>query len=52
MLISFIIEVERNSHSSLNVIISIGTITCFHFDTRMLYIQKSIIAKTTMSDCG
>ena len=38
MLIISIIEAEGNSNSSLNVIISIGPITCLHFDTRMLYI--------------
>ena len=38
MLISSIIDVERNYNSSLNVIMSIGPIPCFHFDTRMLYI--------------
>ena len=37
MLISSTIEVERNSTSSLNVIMSIGYIPCLHFDTRMLH---------------
>ena len=35
MLISSIIEVEINYNSSFNVIILIGPIPCFHFDTRM-----------------
>ena len=52
MLISSIIEVERNSNSSLNINISIGPILCFHIYTRMLYTLKVIIAKTTISDCG
>ena len=38
MSISSIIDVEKNSNYSLNVIISIGPISCLHFDTRMLYI--------------
>ena len=38
MLVSSIIEVERNYNSSLNVIMSIGPIPCFHSGTRMLYI--------------
>ena len=45
MLVSSIIEVEINSNSPLNVIMSIGTIPCFHFDTRMLYNWKVIIKK-------
>ena len=52
ILISYIIDVERNYNSSLNVIISIGPIPCLHFDTIMLYISLVIIAKTTMSDYG
>ena len=37
VLISSIIEVEINNNSSLNLIMSIVTIPCFHFDNRMLY---------------
>ena len=49
MLTSSIIDVERNYNSSLNVIISLGPIPCFHFFTRMLYTRKVIISKTTTS---
>ena len=52
MLTISIIDVEINSNSSLNLIISIGHIQCFYFVTRMLYIWKVIIEKTTMSDWG
>ena len=45
MLISSIIDVERNSNYSFNVIITIGPVPCFHSDTWMLYIWKLIIAK-------
>ena len=38
MLVSSINSVERFSDHSLNLIISLGPIPCFHFDTRMLYI--------------
>ena len=40
MLISSIIEVERNSNSSLNIIMSIGPTPCLHFDTRMYYTSE------------
>ena len=52
MLTSSIIDIERNSNSSLNIIISLGPIPCFHYVTKMLYIWKVIISKTKMSDCG
>ena len=52
MLITSVIEVEINYNSSFNVIMYIGPITCFNFDTRVLYISKLINTKTTMSDCG
>ena len=52
MLASFIIDFERNYYYSLNLIISLGPIPCFHFVTRMLYILKLFIAKTTISYCG
>ena len=52
ILISSIIDVEINSNFSLDVIISIVTIPCFHFDTIMWYIWKVIIEKNPMSDCG
>ena len=43
MLTFSIIDVEINFISSLNVIISLGPITCFHFATILLYIRKLII---------
>ena len=52
MLTSYIIDVERNYESLLNVIISLGPIPCFHFLTRTLYIWKVIMKKNTISDCG
>ena len=52
MLITSKIEDEINYNSSLNVIVSIGPIPCFHFDNKMLNTRKVITAKTTMSDCG
>ena len=45
MLTIYIIDVERNYNDSLNAIISLGIISCFHFVTRMLYIQIAIIEK-------
>ena len=52
MLTSYIIDVERNYNSSLNIIILLGPIPLFHFVTRMLYTIKVIIEKTTISNCG
>ena len=40
ILTSSIIDVERNFNSSLNLIILLGPIICFHFVTIMLYIKK------------
>ena len=45
MLISSKIEVERSSSFSLNGMMSIGLITCLHFDTIMLYIWKHYLQK-------
>ena len=50
MLTSSIIDVELSSNSSLNEIISLGHILCFHFLTKMLYILKSEYFKTKISD--
>ena len=50
MLTSSIIDVDREYNSPLNVIISLGPTTCFHFLTIMLYILKVVIAKTTIPD--
>ena len=52
MLNIYIINVERNSSYSLNVIISLGPITCFHFVNIMLYMWKVIITNTNISDWG
>ena len=52
MLTNSIIYVERNYNSLLNVIISFGPIPFFLFFTRMLYIWKVVISKTTVSECG
>ena len=52
MLTSSIFDVKRNYNYSLNEIISLGPITCFHYFTRILYILKVIITKITMSECG
>ena len=52
MLTSSIIYAEINPNSSLNVILLLGPIPCFHFVTRFSYIWKLIIAKTTISDRG
>ena len=52
MLTSSIIDIERKSNYSLNVIISLRPITCFYFVTIMLYILKVMIAKTIMSECS
>ena len=38
MLTSSIIDVEMNYNSSLNQIIPLVPIPCFHFDTKMVYI--------------
>ena len=45
MLNSYIIAVEINYNSSLNLIISLVPIPCFRFVTRMLYTWKVIIEK-------
>ena len=45
MLTSYIMYTERNSNPSFNIVISLGTIPCFNFVTRMLYIWKSMIKK-------
>ena len=45
MLTIYIIAVEFTSNYSLNEIISLGPITCFHFCTKMLYIWKVTICK-------
>ena len=52
MLTSSKINEERNSNYSLNVIISLGTITSFYFVTILLYILKVNLAKTAMSEWG
>ena len=52
MLTISIIDVERDYNYSLNIILSLGPIPCFHFVTRMLYIRKVIISKNKMHDCG
>ena len=52
MLTISIIDVERDYNYSLNIILSLGPIPCFHFVTRMLYIRKVIISKNKMYDCG
>ena len=52
MLTSSIFDVKRNYNYSLNEIISLGPITCFHYFTIILYILKVIITKITMSECG
>ena len=48
MLTSSIIDAERNYNNSLNPIVSLGLISCFHFVTRMLYIQIAIIEKNNV----
>ena len=45
MLISSVIDVERNYNYLLNIITSLGPIPYFHFVTKMLYIWKVIIEK-------
>ena len=52
MLVSSIIAIETYTNSSLNLIISLGPISCFHSVTSIIYIQKEIIPRTTTSDCG
>ena len=52
MLTSSIIDAEIIYNHSLNVILSLGPIKCFHLVTKILYIWKLIIAKTTMSEWG
>ena len=52
MLTFNIFDVELSSNSSSNEIISLRPISYFYFGTKMLCIQKVIITKTTMSDCG
>ena len=50
ILTSSIIDIETNSNYSLNVIISIGPITCSHFYIILLYMLKAVITNTTISD--
>ena len=52
MLTSSIIDVERNYNNSLNPIVSLGLISCFHFVIRIIYMWEVIIAITTMSGWG
>ena len=52
MLTSSISDVEINYNSSLNVIVPLGSIPCFHLFTIMLYIWKVVIEKATISDYG
>ena len=52
ILTSFTTDVEINCNYSLNAIISLEPIPCFHFVTIMLYMWRVIIGNTTMSDWG
>ena len=45
MLTIYIIDAERVSNYSFNIIILIVNITCFHFITKILYIWRVIIEK-------
>ena len=52
MLTSYIIDVEMNYNSSLNIIISLGPIPCFRFvNINVIYLESNYF-KTTMSDFG
>ena len=50
--VSSSISVDKISKFSLNVIISLVDIPCFHYVTVCLFMSKVIIAKTKTSDCG
>ena len=50
ILTSSVIYFEIISNSPSNEVMSLGPILCLHFVTRIVFILKVIIAKTTMSE--
>ena len=52
MITNYIIDVEINYNYSLNVIIPLGSIPCFHFNTITVYIWKLVIARNKNPYCG